>query len=312
MVWRGGDPRREAGGDVLDEKEADERLAAARALLNPCRVCPRRCGVNRLAGETGFCGAGPEAVVASAGPHFGEEDCLVGQGGSGTIFLAGCNLGCAFCQNSDISRSAAGEEMGAAALARRMLLLESRGCENINFVTPTHFSPAILAAVVEARRRGLRVPVVWNSGGYELPDVIRLADGIVEIYMPDFKFSRAASARRYCDAPDYPESARASLAEMHRQVGDLAMQGGVAVRGLLVRHLVMPGGAAESREVLDFLASISPRTFVNVMGQYRPEGAVLDPRWRARYAEIARRPAAEEIAEVRAYARSLGLRLAET
>jgi putative pyruvate formate lyase activating enzyme len=290
--------------------DAAERIRSARDLLNPCRLCPRRCGVNRLAGETGFCGAGPEAVVASSGPHFGEEDCLVGRGGSGTIFLAGCNLGCAFCQNSDISRSAAGDEMSAAALARLMRLLEARGCENINFVTPTHAAPALLAAVVEARRRGLALPIVWNSGGYESVEMLRLLDGFVEIYMPDFKFSRAASAERYCKAPDYPGAARACLAEMHRQVGDLVIEDGVAARGLLVRHLVMPGGSAESREVLDFLAGLSGRTFVNVMGQYRPAGDVLDRRSLTRYAAIARRPTAEEVAEVRDYARSLGLRLA--
>jgi putative pyruvate formate lyase activating enzyme len=294
---------------MVSADEAAERIRCSRALLCPCRLCPRRCEVDRPAGQTGFCGAGAEAVVASAGPHFGEEDCLVGRGGSGTIFLAGCNLGCAFCQNSDISRSVGGDQMDAGGLARRMRLLEARGCENINFVTPTHVAPALLAAMVEARRQGLAVPIVWNSSGYESVEMLRLLDGLVEIYMPDFKFSRSASADRYCKAPDYPEVARASLAEMHRQVGDLVVEGGVAARGLLVRHLVMPGGAAECREILDFLAGLSRETFVNVMGQYRPAGDVLERRERPRYAAIARRPTAEEVAEARDYARALGLRL---
>jgi len=287
-----------------------ERVRLARNLLNPCRLCPRKCGVNRLVGETGFCGAGPEATVASLGPHFGEEDCLVGAGGSGTIFLAGCNLGCAFCQNWDISRSVAGRQVDAAAMARLMLGLAARGCENVNFVTPTQVAPALLEAIVEARRQGLGVPIVWNCGGYESAEMLRLLDGVVDIYMPDFKFSRSASAGRYCKAPDYPDVARASLREMRRQVGDLVIEHGVAARGLLVRHLVMPGGAGESREVLDFLAGLSPGTCVNVMGQYRPEGEVVDPRTRRPYAAIARPPTAEEVAEVRGYARSLGLRLA--
>jgi len=295
---------------MLSASEAAERMRAARELMNPCRLCPRHCGVDRPAGETGFCGAGPVAAVASLGPHFGEEDCLVGRGGSGTIFLAGCNLRCVFCQNFDISHAVAGRETDAAAMARAMLGLEARGCENINFVTPTHVAPAIAEAIVEARRQGLAAPIVWNCGGYESVEMLRLLDGLVEIYMPDFKFSRSARSAGYGQAPDYPDAARAALREMHRQVGDLVVENGVAARGLLVRHLVMPGGVAESREILDFLAGLSPNTCVNVMDQYRPEGEVLAPRGRRRYAGIARRPAAEEVAEVRGYARSLGLRLA--
>jgi putative pyruvate formate lyase activating enzyme len=293
---------------IPGQHESLERVRAARAMLSRCRVCPRFCDVDRLAGERGACGAGAEAAVASAGPHFGEEPCLVGDGGSGTIFLAGCNLHCVFCQNGDISREAAGEVMDAAGLARLALRLEARGCENINFVTPTHVAPAVLAAIVEARGRGLAVPIVWNSGGYELPEVLRLFDGLVEIYMPDFKFSRSASAERYCRAPDYPDRAREAIREMHRQVGDLVVEGGAARRGLLVRHLVMPGGAEEGREVLDFLAALSARTYVNVMAQYRPAGDVIGKEGRRRFAEIARHPTADEVAEVRGHARRLGLR----
>ena len=289
--------------------DSTERLAALRSMLAPCHLCPRTCGVDRPGGERGFCGAGACAVVASAGPHFGEESCLVGRGGSGTIFLAGCNLGCAFCQNFDISSRVAGEEMDTAALVRLMRGLEARGCENINFVTPTHVTHAVAEAIVEAREAGLSIPIVWNSSGYESAEVLRLLDGLVEIYMPDFKFSRSESAQRYCRAPDYPDCARAALAEMHRQVGDLVVEDGVARRGLLVRHLVMPGGSDESREILTFLASLSPHTFVNVMGQYRPAGKVRGAAACGTFAAIARPPTPDEILDARRCALTLGLRL---
>jgi len=280
-------------------------------MLRQCVLCPRNCRVDRRAGERGFCGAPADPVVASAGPHFGEEPCLVGRGGSGTIFLAGCNLRCVFCQNFDISHAIVGEAMGPPQVARLMLALESRGCENINFVTPTHVAPALAEAIVLARGRGLRVPVVWNCGGYESVEVLRGLEGLVEIYMPDFKFACRESADRYCGAPDYPERAREALREMHRQVGDLRVEDGVARRGLLVRHLVMPGGLAETRQVLEFLASLSLRTRVNVMGQYRLAGLVLRPEGGRGWAAIARRPTPDEVAEARRLAIGLGLRLAE-
>jgi len=294
---------------VLSADESAERIRRAWAMMSACRLCPRQCKVDRTAGQRGFCGVGAAAVVASAGPHFGEEPCLVGRGGSGTIFMAGCNLGCAFCQNEDTSGSADGAEMQPQDLVRQMLALEARGCENVNFVTPTHVMPALLEAIVGARRQGLRVPIVWNCGGYESLEALRLLEGLVEIYMPDFKFSLSSSAERYCQAPDYPARAGAAIGEMHRQVGDLVIEGGVARRGLLVRHLVMPGGAAESREILDFLASVSPRTCVNVMGQYRPSAEVARPDGRRYYAEIARPVTLQELAEVRHHALGLGLRL---
>ncbi len=294
---------------MLNQDGVVGRLHRLGALLASCTLCPRTCGVDRTSGERGFCGAGACAVVASAGPHFGEESCLVGRGGSGTIFLAGCNLGCVFCQNYDISHRVVGEEMATADLARLMQALEARGCENVNFVTPTHFTAAIAEAIVEARAGGLSVPIVWNSGGYESVEVLSLLDGLVDIYMPDFKFSRSDSADRYCRAPDYPDRAREALLEMHRQVGDLVMEGGVAARGLLVRHLVMPGGAAESREILTFLASISSRTFVNVMGQYRPAGRVSGAAACGEFAAITRPPTADEVTGARRHALTLGLRL---
>jgi putative pyruvate formate lyase activating enzyme len=199
----------------------------------------------------------------------------------------------------------------AAALVRLMRGLEGRGCVNINFVTPTHMMPALAAAIVEARADGLAVPIVWNCGGYEAVEALRLLDGLVETYMPDFKFINPASAECYCRAPDYPDRAKEALCEMHRQVGDLVVEDGVAARGLLVRHLVMPGGAEEGRQIMDFLASLSLRTYVNVMGQYRPAAAVVHPRARGQYRAIDRRPTAQEVYEVRDYAAHLGLRLAD-
>ena len=289
----------------MNESER-ERVEAARALLNPCLVCPRKCRVNRLAGETGYCGIGPDAVVSSAGPHFGEEPPLVGHGGSGTIFLAGCNLLCRFCQNDDLSHGRRGRAVSLDECAAAMLALEAEGCHNINFVTPTHVMPQLLEAVILARQRGLRVPVVWNCGGYESVESLRLLEGYVEIYMPDAKFADAGTAKRLADAADYPEVMKAAIREMHRQVGDLRVEHGVAVRGLLVRHLVMPEGLVEARAVVDFLADeISLHTCVNIMGQYHPEyHAHADP--------VARgRPTPQEIAEARDYALRRGLRLCD-
>jgi putative pyruvate formate lyase activating enzyme len=296
---------------MLDEKEAAKRVAAAYALMKLCRLCPRACGIDRPARQRGFCGAGVWPVVASAAPHFGEEPCLVGCGGSGTIFLTGCNLGCVFCQNDDISRASAGKDTEPSDLASLMLGLESRGCENINFVTPTHVMPALLEAILLARGRGLGVPIVWNCGGYESLEALRLLEGLVEIYMPDFKFSLSASGQRYAQAPDYSARACTAISEMYRQVGDLVIEKGVAKRGLLVRHLVMPGAVQESREILDFLVSISPQTCVNVMGQYRPAADVSQAQGRRFYSEIARTVTLNELSEVREHGRRLGLRLVD-
>jgi len=289
----------------MDENER-KTLDEARSLLNPCRVCPRNCRVNRPAGELGYCKIGAEAVVSSAGPHFGEEPPLVGSGGSGTIFLAGCNLLCIFCQNYDISHGRQGAPAEPADIARVMLLLAGRGCHNVNFVTPTHVMPQLLEAVILARQKGLRVPVVWNCGGYESLEALGLLDGHVEIYMPDAKFTDAGTAKRLANAADYPEVMKAAIREMHRQVGDLVMERGIARRGLLVRHLVMPAGGAEARAVVDFLADeVSPNTYVNIMGQYHPEyHAHTDP-------VIRGYPTPEEIAEAREYALRRGLRLSD-
>jgi putative pyruvate formate lyase activating enzyme len=230
--------------------------------------------VNRLSGETGVCKTGRLASVSSFNAHFGKEAPLVGEHGSGTIFFAHCNLLCLFCQNFEISHQGIGREVTDERLAGMMLGLQRLGCHNINFVTPSHVVPQILAALEIAAARGLNVPLVFNSGGYDLPETLAILDGVIDIYMPDFKFWDPEIARSTCEAPDYPEAARQALVEMHRQVGDLEIgEDGIARRGLLVRHLVMPAGMAGTRQVMRFIARrISPRTYVNVMSQYRPCG----------------------------------------
>ncbi|MFP4431742.1 MAG: 4Fe-4S cluster-binding domain-containing protein [Spirochaetaceae bacterium] len=250
--------------------ELAERAGRAVAALEECELCPRRCGVNRVAGEIGVCRVGRLANVASASPHFGEERPLVGTHGSGTVFFSGCNLRCSFCQNCDISHEAVGVEVDAAGLARIMLELQSHNCENINLVTPSHVVPQILEALDVALREGLDIPIVYNSSAYDSLETLRLLDGVVDIYMPDFKFWHGEGARWLDGVTDYADVATAAVREMHRQVGDLEIVRGVAVSGLLVRHLVMPRGAANSRAIMRFLASLSPETYVNVMGQYRP------------------------------------------
>ncbi|MBU0607476.1 MAG: radical SAM protein [Armatimonadetes bacterium] len=280
-----------------------DRVAAANRLLSPCTLCPRECRVDRLAGETGFCHGGVRARVASTGPHFGEEAPLVGHGGSGTIFFSGCNLGCIFCQNYDISHHLAGNEVTPQRLAGLMVSLQQRGCHNINLVTPTHFLPQILQAIHNAIPLGLRLPIVYNCGGYESVAALRLLDGVVDIYMPDAKFLDAAVARRLCQAPDYPERMQAAIREMHRQVGPLQVRpDGIARRGLLVRHLVMPEGQSTTPAVMQFLASVDPDIYVNVMDQYHPC-------YRAdEVPEIARRLTREEYAAALNAARRAGLR----
>lgn len=260
------------------EGQLTSRAQQAVELLKDCRLCPRACHVDRLAGEPGVCRTGARARVASVHPHFGEEAPLVGSAGSGTIFLSSCNLLCSFCQNFEISHLREGDDVEPQQLAAMMLRLMKLGCHNINFVTPSHVVPQILQALVVAVGQGLNLPLVYNSGGYDSADTIRLLDGVFDIYMPDFKFWEENRATRYCRAPDYREQATAAIREMHRQVGDLVMDNaGIAVRGLLVRHLVMPNGLAGTREVMTFLAGeISPDTYVNVMAQYHPCGKAAD------------------------------------
>lgn len=257
----------------LHEKgELEQRIEKAYQILKGCSLCPRRCGVDRLSGERGFCKVGELPMVSSFGPHFGEEPPLVGRFGSGTIFFTHCNLSCQFCQNYDISQLGHGEEISIKKLAQEMISLQKRGCHNINFVTPTHFVPQIMAALSVAIEGGLTVPLVYNCGGYESMETLRLLDGIIDIYMPDAKYSDWQKAETYSKAPDYPRVMKEALAEMHRQVGDLQIDvKGIAQRGLLIRHLVLPYDLAGTRETMRFIArEISPDTYVNIMDQYRP------------------------------------------
>jgi len=250
------------------------KIDAAYDTMLSCEICPHQCRVDRCHGELGLCHTGDKPVVASFGPHFGEEDPLVGAHGSGTIFFSHCNLFCSFCQNWEISHGGEGEEIDVEDLAAMMLRLQAQGCHNINFVTPSHQVPMLLAALPYAIAGGLRLPLVYNTGGYDSLATLRLLDGIIDIYMPDFKFWDEQVASVLCNASNYPEVARQAYKEMHHQVGDLVLnEPGVAYRGLLVRHLVLPDGLAGTKEIMQFLAQeISPRTYVNVMGQYRPCG----------------------------------------
>lgn len=250
------------------------RIKVGLAALEHCELCPRRCGVDRVRGEVGFCGVGRRSVVASFNPHFGEEAPLVGEHGSGTIFFAGCNLGCRFCQNYDISHDpSAGIEAAPDELAGVMLSLQREQCHNINFVTPSHIVPQILEALPIAIEHGLNVPLVYNSSGYDSVEALKLLDGVVDIYMPDLKMWNPDHAARYLRARDYPDAARSALTEMHRQVGDLVVNDdGIAERGLLVRHLVMPDDIAGTDDCMAFLSTLSHNTYINIMDQYRPCG----------------------------------------
>lgn len=289
-----------------------ELLARARQAVKElahCRVCPRHCEVNRLADETAVCKTGRYAQVSSYFPHRGEEDCLRGWHGSGTIFFNMCNLKCVFCQNFDISQAHRGQEVGPDELAAMMLALQEAGCHNINFVTPEHVVPQVLEALVIAVEAGLRLPIVYNTSAYDSMESLRLLDGVVDIYMPDFKFWSDDLAAKYLKARDYPATARQVIKEMHRQVGVLKFdQHGLAKRGVLVRHLVMPGMLEETRQILTFLArEVSPDTYVNVMAQYYPAGRVSE----TRYAEINRRLRPDEFRQAVQIAGELGLRLDE-
>jgi putative pyruvate formate lyase activating enzyme len=289
----------------------EEKLAAARRELQDCRACPRDCGVDRWRDETGICRTGRYARVASVSPHLGEEDCLRGWNGSGTIFFSLCNLRCVFCQNWDISQAERGEACGPERLAEFMLALQAHGCHNINFVTPEHVVPQLVEAIAVAVRRGLKLPIVYNTSAYDSVRSLRLMEGLVDIYMPDFKFWRRETARRLAKAKEYPEVARAAITEMARQVGPLRFgPDGLARRGVLVRHLVMPGQLDESREIFRWLATeISPDTYVNVMGQYRPAHRVgeRDRRGGKRYATIDRAPDRDEMSRAVDAARAVGL-----
>jgi len=291
------------------------RAADAVESLRCCRACPRGCEVDRLSGKTGFCRTGRHAVVCSAFAHTGEERCLVGRHGSGTVFFGRCNLHCVFCQNWDISQEDSGRPCRPEQIAGMMLALQEAGCHNINFVTPEHVVPQIIEAIVAAVEQGLRLPIVYNTSAYDSTESLCRLDGLVDIYMPDFKLWSPELCAEYLNAKDYAEHARQAMTEMHRQVGDLKFTPeGFACRGLLVRHLVMPGLPDESRQILEWLArEISPDTFVNIMAQYHPEHLVGQRAMDAsgqrlvRYPRINRRPSRDEIESAYESARNAGL-----
>ena len=256
----------------LPPKLLAEKVQAAEAILRECTLCPRQCRVDRTSGERGFCRTGIRPFISSYGPHFGEEKPLVGRFGSGTIFMGNCNLGCLFCQNYSISHLGEGTDISFDKLADIMLSLQKQGCHNINFVTPTHQMPMILRSLLIASEKDLNLPIVYNCGGYESLHAIEILDGVVDIYMPDFKYMDPAMSLKYSEAEDYPESAKAAIKEMHQQVGDLVTdQRGIALRGLLIRHLVLPEGIAGTALVVHFIADeISKNTYINIMDQYHP------------------------------------------
>ncbi|WDP88308.1 MAG: radical SAM protein [Desulfobacter sp.] len=284
-----------------------QRIPKAWAQLKRCRLCPRACGVDRTSGETGICNTGDQAVVYGFMPHHGEEPPLSGSGGSGTIFFTHCNLRCCFCQNEDISIRGDGEPANPEQMARAMVRLQDLGCHNINFVTPTHVVPFILKAVDRALDLGLEIPLVYNTSGYDTAETLALLDGIIDIYLPDFKFWDSEVADMVCDAPDYPEVARQALKIMHRQVGDLKVDGqGIARSGLLVRHLVLPDDLAGTQEIVQFLAQkVSSRTAVNIMSQYRPVGNAFAN------VKLSRPPTVEEYRRAVELARHQGLFLVD-
>ena len=245
--------------------------------LENCTLCPRNCNVNRLKRETGICSTGRKAVVASCSPHFGEEDPLVGTQGSGTIFFSFCNLLCSFCQNFEISHMGEGSLVSDEKIAEMMIALQNMGCHNINFVTPGHVIPQIVSAVEIAASKGLCIPLVYNTSAYDKVSTLEILKGIFNIYMPDFKFTQSEFAKKVCNSPDYPEVAKAAIKEMYRQVGDLQTDDdGIANRGLLVRHLVMPDSLEDTENILEFITEeISKNTYINIMSQYRPAGKAI-------------------------------------
>jgi putative pyruvate formate lyase activating enzyme len=283
--------------------ELKKRVEEAYAMFSECRLCPRNCGANRAAGEKGFCLAPAKVMVAVERPHFGEELSLTGSGGSGTIFFSNCNLRCVFCQNWPIAHKGEGTAISDETLADKMLYLQELGCHNINLVTPTHVMPNILAALRNACRRGLKIPLVYNTSGYERVEMLKLLDGVVDIYLPDMKFMDTEHAARYSLAPDYPEVAQRAILEMQRQVGSHRVnEDGVAVRGLMIRHLVMPNRVAGTRAFVEWVAANLPRTtYVNIMPQYHVAFEAYD------HPKISRAITVEEFLEAMDWAEEAGL-----
>ncbi len=287
---------------LIETGEIDKRIEKLYKLLSPCRLCPRNCKAKRLEGKVGFCNLGKEPKVSSYNLHFGEEPPITGYRGSGTIFFTGCNMGCVFCQNYPISQLHHGNVVSVNELARMMLYLQKQGAHNINLVTPTPQVHAIVEAIKIAGEKGLKIPIVYNCGGYESPEVIEILDGIVDIYMPDMKYSDNEMAKKYSKARNYVEHCKESLKIMHKQVGDLLMDSdGVAIKGLLIRHLVLPNNISGTEEVLKFIAEeISRNTYISLMSQYFPAYMASD------YPEICRRITKEEFREAERVMMELG------
>ncbi|GAB4288697.1 MAG: radical SAM protein [Ignavibacteriaceae bacterium] len=293
--------------EKLTLQEIEQRSEALHQLMAECRLCPNECLAKRLEGETGECHSTDEVFISGVGSHFGEEPPLVGTNGSGTIFFSYCNLSCVFCQNYDISHLGIGEKVTNAELANAMIYLQQRGCHNINLVTPTHFTPQIVDALILAIQKGLELPIVYNCGGYESVETLKLLENIIDIYMPDIKYSADENASKYSGVQNYWSTVKSAVKEMHRQVGDLKLsRRGIAQRGLLIRHLVLPNDIAGSGKVLRFIADeISVNTYLNIMDQYRPAGVAHQ------YPEINRYASVTEYDEVIQHAKMLGLRNSE-
>jgi len=286
---------------MLPPAEIEARAEKLLRSMKKCNLCPVKCGANRLSGEEGLCGVGRYALLSSYGPHFGEEPVLVGEKGSGTVFFAGCSMHCVYCQNYEISQLKLGRTVAPRDLARVFLEIQEMGCHNLNLVTPTHVVPHIVEALSIARTEGFDLPIVYNSGGYDRVETLRLLEGIVDIYMPDIKYGDSAIAERYSGVTDYFETAKKAVKEMHRQVGDLVTVDGIAVRGLIVRHLILPNGLSGSEKVLEFLRDeISKDTYLNIMDQYYPAYRASD------FPELSRRITPAEYRDVVEMALEMG------
>lgn len=288
----------------LGTKELEKRIEKTKKLEDPCVICPRRCKAHRLKTnlkKLGFCLAKDKAKIYSYHPHFGEESCLVGESGSGTIFFSSCNLACVYCQNWEISQQRLGKEVTKEELAQMMIDLQELGCHNINFVSPTPYVPQILEALPLAIKKGLKIPLVYNTGGYDLVETLKLLEGIIDIYMPDIKYSDNKAGLKYSKVPNYWTQAKKALKEMHRQVGDLIIEKGIAKKGLLIRHLILPNNIAGSKEILKFIASeISIHSFLNIMDQYYPANQAY------KFPELSRKISIKEFQEIINYAKKLG------
>ncbi|MEJ5228630.1 MAG: radical SAM protein [Pseudothermotoga sp.] len=283
--------------------ELTKRAELLYSKMKNCELCPRRCHVNRLQGEIGSCGVASLPLVVSYGPHFGEESFLVASRGSGTIFFSGCNLACVFCQNWTISQAREGEEISTEELAKIMLRVQSLGCRNLNLVTPTHQIAMIVEALAIAVRHGFTLPIVYNCGGYESVETLKLLEGVVDIYMPDIKYGDDDSAMKYSGISDYVEISTNALREMYRQVGPLKIEKGIAVRGVFVRHLVLPEDIAKTEKVFEMIASVSREIPVNVMSQYYPTHRAFE------YKELSRRIYSSEFEKAVEMAKSFGLKV---